>query len=467
MEKNYRVSIKIISIIIIGIMLSSMFVYFSYRQVIKDNTESIAELSTMNIYSEINTELTKPMYVSLTMANDSFLHQWIENETTSDVNEITTFLNGIKTKYDYNSVFLVSTDTLNYYYYDGINKVISPTDEHDVWYYTFFNSPDPYELDVDVDEVTGLLTIFVNVKVFDDFGDVIAVVGVGLEMEHIQEIMSNFEDEYNLDAYLIDDNGLVQSHSETENIESLNIFTLFDTDLKDDILIDQSTLQTTVTNDDTYIISRLIDEIDWYLVITKDTNVFSNFLMDYFLATLIMILVVITLVLYIVINSLTKYQKLVFSLAKTDYLTLLLNRRGFSQEYHGYDKSKEAMVFITDIDKFKLINDEYGHSKGDELLRRVANIINDEVNKYGKLSRWGGDEFTGFMIGERDILESVLQRIFTMIETDDELSKYNLSISLGYTYSKFDIDLDDVLSKADKALYQAKSKGGKAIGYMQ
>lgn len=467
MKKNSKVLILITSIILLGIIVSSLFVFNSYSKVIKDSTRNVAELSTMNIYSEINNELTKPIYVSITMANDSFLKTWLEDENNNDPTEIEDYLDGIKSKYNYNSVFLVSSNTLNYYHYDGINKVVSSTNDHDIWYYQFLESTGIYELDVDVDEVSHELTIFVNVKVLDDENNVVAVVGVGLQMDYVQEIMSDFEEEYSLQVYLIDDTGLIQSNTDTSKIETVNVFNIFDNDLKETIINQQDLLITSVDKSNKYIISRYVEDINWYLVVTKDTNLLSRFFLDYFIITIAMILVVTLLVLYIVNDTLQRYQGKVYKLAKTDYLTLLLNRRGFDLEYESYIDTKEALVFIIDIDKFKAINDQYGHTNGDKVLRKLAFIINSEVSKYGKLSRWGGDEFTAVMVGNRQDLEQVLVRIYNLIPQDELLKQYNVTISLGYTYTDFTETLDKVLSKADKGLYDSKAKGGSQSTYVK
>ena len=128
MQKSWKISIVISSIMLIGIIISSIIVYNSYSRVITDNTKSIAELSATNIYSEINNELTKPIYVSLTMASDTFVKDWLFNEDIASISEITAYLEGVKEKYYYSSVFLVSTDSLSYFHFDGIHKTISPTD---------------------------------------------------------------------------------------------------------------------------------------------------------------------------------------------------------------------------------------------------------------------------------------------------------------------------------------------------
>jgi diguanylate cyclase (GGDEF)-like protein len=465
MNKSWRISLIISFIVLFGAIITSIITYQSYSTIVKTSTRSISELSAMGVYSEINNELTKPIYISTTMASDSFVKDWLTRENSSNQDEIITYLDGVHKEYDYNSVFLVSTTTGNYYHYNELHKVVSPTDSHDVWYYDFLASNDDYDLDVDVDEVTGILTIFINVKMYDAFDNVSAVVGVGVEMAYVKEMLDVFEEGYDLTIYLTEDNGVVQTSTNIEDIETLNVFETLGDDVSSRILSTQDDLVTTnKDNGAKYIISRYIDELDWYLIVTKDTNILAHFFLDYLYASIIMVLIILIIVANIIRLTINKYQDQIYTLAKTDYLTLLLNRRGFNKEVEDFDPSiKEALIFILDIDQFKIINDQFGHSTGDKVLRHLANLINQKVSVYGKLSRWGGDEFTGYMIGERDTLEKVLIDIMETIQSDPYLMEKNVTISLGYTYTDFSETLDQVLTKADHSLYQAKKQQGNAI----
>ena len=316
-----------------------------------------------------------------------------------------------------------------------------------------------------MDEVTGILTIFINVKMYDEFDNVSAVVGVGVEMSYVKEMLDVFEEGYDLKIYLIEDSGIVQTSTNIEDIENLNVFETLGDDVSSRILSTQDDLVTTnKDNGAKYIISRYIDELDWYLIVTKDTNILAHFFLDYLYASIIMVLIILIIVANIIRLTINKYQDQIYTLAKTDYLTLLLNRRGFNKEIEDFDPSiKEALIFILDIDQFKIINDQFGHSTGDKVLRHLANLINKKVSVHGKLSRWGGDEFTGYMIGERVTLEKVLDDIMETIQSDLYLMEKNVTISLGYTYTDFSETLDQVLTKADHSLYQAKKQKGNAI----
>jgi diguanylate cyclase (GGDEF)-like protein len=462
-EKNLGLVIAII--IFLGVSISSLFIYFSFKRAISESTRSIAELSATNIYSEINNELTKPIYVALTMATDTFVVDWLIDEETSNPQEIIDYLSGIKNKFQYSSVFLISNQSLDYYRQTGYLKTINPADGHDVWYFDFINMESDYELDVDVDEANGILTVFVNVKLFDTNGNLIGVAGVGVEMDYIQVLINFFEEEYALEAFLIDRMGLVQSASETSYIEHRFIFE------EEQFAIHKGTILTSfdgmivIESQQQFIISHYIDELDWYIIIVKDTNLLLGFLRNYFFTSFIMALLVVVIVSSIVSHTVKKHQKKVNQMATKDFLTNLLNRRGFDMEYSSTKKTKTSngIVFMADIDHFKNYNDKFGHVFGDAILRNVAKTLEDTLGLKGIISRWGGDEFSGIIIGTESDWMTILEEFRTNIAKQEELVKNGVTLSIGYTVTAFDEEIDAVLKRMDFALYVSKQLGGNRI----
>jgi hypothetical protein len=268
-KRKNKISITISFIILLGFIVTVAINTISYDAIIREDIKNISKLSSSNIYSEINNELIKPIFVSLTMANDSFLKGWLESESVGepDSEELIEYLDGLKLKYDYNSVFVISEKTKDYYHYKGVHKTIDPSDLHDQWYYNFIESGKLYELDVDVDEAQGnALTVFVNCRIEDENNQLMGVVGVGLEMKEVQGILGLFEDSYDLESFLVDQDGMVQVHTNNQLIESYNInedetirsFT-------DDIFANETTLKTYRYNEngiDGYLITRYIEDLD-------------------------------------------------------------------------------------------------------------------------------------------------------------------------------------------------------------
>ena len=225
-KKLFRTHAFITGIVLIGFICITIINYCTYSVVIRDDIRNISRLTSLNIFSSISNELTKPIFVSLTMANDSFLKSWLrgENDSPEQIAELQDYLNGLKRKYDYSSVFLVSAKTNIYYHYNGINKVVSRDDSHDVWYYIFVASGIPHRLEVDTDEMArNELTVFVDCRIEDDHGELMGVVGVGVKMRELQQILASFELDFDLTAFLVNRQGVVQVHTSDAMIANATI----------------------------------------------------------------------------------------------------------------------------------------------------------------------------------------------------------------------------------------------------
>jgi diguanylate cyclase (GGDEF)-like protein len=160
-------------------------------------------------------------------------------------------------------------------------------------------------------------------------------------------------------------------------------------------------------------------------------------------------------------------------LAITDPLTGLYNRRHFEnvlakevRRAVRYGSSLACMMI--DIDHFKKINDEYGHHAGDQVLKNVAQILEDNVRGIDTVARWGGEEFIIILphIKKEDamqpaarIKEAVAQHTFP------ELSGKKVTVSIGIA-SVPDPSIDNeekLINAADFAMYEAKNKGRNRI----
>ncbi len=164
-------------------------------------------------------------------------------------------------------------------------------------------------------------------------------------------------------------------------------------------------------------------------------------------------------------------------LAITDSLTGQYNRRGFFQmgeveidQFHRY--YRPLSVIIIDLDHFKAINDTHGHSVGDQVLRTFAERCCREIRHVDLYGRLGGDEFA-ILLPETDIFEAaeIARRILQSI-SGTPISSSNgpiqVTVSIGVAMAlKNTIRLEDLLRRADEALYTAKQKGrGRVeIGY--
>lgn len=166
------------------------------------------------------------------------------------------------------------------------------------------------------------------------------------------------------------------------------------------------------------------------------------------------------------LESLEKAHADVSKLAYYDQLTSLPNRFNLYKEFEKKAKEHEASfaILFFDLDGFKRINDLYGHSSGDELLKQIGLRFTDNVNDKGsRLFRIGGDEFillTDYT--ERSKLIEEIEMLMCEIRREFNLSKAKAMISSSVGISFYPTDgetLDDLLQYADSAMYEAKKTG--------
>lgn len=149
----------------------------------------------------------------------------------------------------------------------------------------------------------------------------------------------------------------------------------------------------------------------------------------------------------------------------TDKLTGLHNRSYLDKIKFKMEKSKktsEYTAMMLDLNGFKLINDNYGHSVGDEALVVAANILKEAVGSYGTVVRYAGDEFVIILNTTSDaLIEEVIlniNRAFRAFNSKKQAS-YSLSIALGYSKANLKIQtIDELMNDIDKKMFAEKKK---------
>lgn len=148
--------------------------------------------------------------------------------------------------------------------------------------------------------------------------------------------------------------------------------------------------------------------------------------------------------------------------------TIAQNEKGKRKEWFGF---KNVSVVFFDIDHFKKINDTYGHDIGDIALRTVAETIQASLRTGDTAARWGGEEMIASLLGagEKDAVEKA-EEIRQKIEKLDfaEATNLKMTISSGVASSDGKTSLEELVKRADQALYQAKNSGrNKVVAYSE
>lgn len=151
-------------------------------------------------------------------------------------------------------------------------------------------------------------------------------------------------------------------------------------------------------------------------------------------------------------------------LAYHDSLTNLKNRASFDDYLKKIlDTGQQTYLLMMDLDNFKLVNDYFGHDKGDKLLQLISSTLK-EIGGEEATFRVGGDEFV-IVIKKQDeeevecFAKEIIETINNAIATKQEVHTLNVSISIGIAKSVHDDTVNSLYKRADIALYQSKEKG--------
>lgn len=154
-------------------------------------------------------------------------------------------------------------------------------------------------------------------------------------------------------------------------------------------------------------------------------------------------------------------------LSQTDLLTNIYNRgHGEKAISELIDNRQLGMFILFDVDKFKLVNDRYGHQIGDQVLVAVADALTKVVSDGDIAMRLGGDEFAAYFpnIKDKAAGEALIQRVFDNIALIHiEPMEEQVSISLGARFAKETDNFDSVYKLADSGVYASKNAKGSSF----
>lgn len=165
------------------------------------------------------------------------------------------------------------------------------------------------------------------------------------------------------------------------------------------------------------------------------------------------------------LDSMHESVSLLYEVATHDEKTGLYNNKFFenvlTMEIGKAKRGKQKLsLIIVDIDFFKKVNDSYGHVKADELLARLAHVLQKQARVSDVVARFGGEEFI-ILLPETILTKAktFAGRLKKAIHSDKILKKYSITVSGGITQYKKNDTKRRIKQRADKALYYAKHKG--------
>jgi diguanylate cyclase (GGDEF)-like protein len=171
------------------------------------------------------------------------------------------------------------------------------------------------------------------------------------------------------------------------------------------------------------------------------------------------------------VTELKEQQREIEKLINIDKLTGLYNRHKLDSELiKEVSKSTryntKLSIIILDIDNFKCINDSFGHLVGDNILKEFSNVLSKNIRSSDTLGRWGGEEFLIICpFTNLDEIKILANKIKEILESSNFCTKQSHTASFGVAEFDLNEDLEQLLTRADKALYKAKINGKNRVEY--
>jgi diguanylate cyclase (GGDEF)-like protein len=291
------------------------------------------------------------------------------------------------------------------------------------------------------------------------------VTGVGIKMENFSNFLARKQEKYERSIFLVDETERIQAHPDAGMIGT-PVRELPGLEAIADSLLASSEEPVDGSYNyegDTFLVTaRYIPKLDWHLFVEQNQSAALRNARNSFRRTILIGLATSALIILLSFLTIGHYQQSLERLAVTDELTGAANRREFHRQieqglYRNRRYRLPLSLILLDVDHFKQINDRHGHLHGDRVLRRISQLIRSRIRPDDLLARWGGDEFV-LLLECR--MEEALR---TADRLKENLAAEDIGVSMGIATLALDaseeVTAEELVARADQALYTSKRKG--------
>ncbi|HEY6898844.1 MAG TPA: sensor domain-containing diguanylate cyclase [Rhodocyclaceae bacterium] len=459
------------ALLVLGFLATSLASYFvSKGEIHAAIVDRELPLTSDTVYSEIQKDLVRPIFISSMMASDTFLRDWVlagENE----VSRITKYLEEVQRRYGAFTSFFVSESTRLYYHSSGVKPPMRADNPDNAWYFRVRQMEEPYEINVDPDQVNrNTLTIFINYRVLDYQGRYLGVTGVGLTVDAVRHLLSDYQKRYQRSVYFVDAKGKVVLFGERPSHGADDIAKVPSLrDIAPQILASRlGSYQYRFDGRNHLLNVRYVPELKWFLFVEKVEDDAMAGIRETLYINLAICAGVSLLILLLTGVTLNRYQGRLEEMATIDKLSGLLNRQAFEvlflQTLAELRRSPAPLAAVLlDIDHFKQINDRFGHLCGDQVIEQVAATMKSRLRESDIPCRWGGEEFLVLLKNcdraQAAALAEALRSAVADLRFEFDGQVATVTVSAGIAAYRDGDSPERLVDRADQRLYAAKRGG--------
>ena len=471
---NYRLLGWITLILVVGFVTTSVAGFLASRDAIEHSiSEQALPLTGDLIYSGLEKDILYPVFISSMMAHDPAVREWLANGDKHQ-RQITAYLHGIKAKYGTVASFMGAESSRKLYQTYGPPDELIEGRAVDKWYFRVkAMAGTKYETNVDIDtQYLGKPTLFINQRVLDGGGKFLGVVGVGITLDVMNQVLARYQQRFGRDIYFVNDTGAVVLSGAPLRDGERTLSSRAGMQEIAPAILNRSATPTSLAyrrgKSDVLVNSRYVPELNWYLVVEQNVSGNIKPLTRIFALNFVISFAVMLMVLAVTLFTVNRFQRQLQKIASTDALTGLLNRQALTVLFRqstliSKRSGRPLSAILFDIDHFKAVNDAFGHSAGDSVIRQVAELTLDVVRESDVVTRWGGEEYL-VLLGDCKLSEAmaIAENLrLAVAEHDFDLpsGRVIVTISLGVAQYHDNETEAAFFARTDDALYGAKHGG--------
>lgn len=446
------------------LLVAAAMTYTAYTAISNVTAEQsrLQQQSVSPVFSLVNKELLKPLHIAESLERSDYFADALDTDVIDEpalVQQLRTLEEAFGLTF-----FVASENTRTQYFSDG--RKIALEQGKVFWYFEALAQPK--DMIADLGQV-GDVHLFYDVKVYNAKQELLGIVGAGKSLSAFLERFEAYRQHYGYDFLFVDDRqqimltsiaDLVVTGADIPTLDALGWYrnlSLSEKRSLNSMLVQQG-------NDDYLISEFAIDELDWRLLLMIPLEARQQDVTRSFLAHSILF-VAIALTLFTLLSYVTvAYRKNLQKHLELDTLSQLPNRAGVHRRYQQMRRRNMRVALVmVDIDRFKTVNDTFGHNAGDKAIKHTASILSEEVRDQDMVGRWGGEEFIILVPSDDEqVAGSIAERIRHRLENavckaGDHAIR--VTASFGVSHASTRVPLTELIAHADKALYQAKKKG--------
>ncbi|MGR5153402.1 sensor domain-containing diguanylate cyclase [Photobacterium swingsii] len=443
--------------IIIVLSLVNFAHYYRSLNVFRENMINAALQKTTNYTNRALEDVSNTYVYASQILADLYYYKIKQNYDPADM------LVTLKEKKNSLSVKKVGlVDIRNNLYLDSLGRVLSIdiNSERDSWIKDFIETPQDYRYhfyDPDIPEYESLYSFYYDHKIKDDNNQVVGIIGIGINYDTFYNKIQGLDEHINV-SFLTKD-GEVRL---PKNLKGKSIYALSPDISEEQFKLIESENQIAWEHNpgETFLsYFHYLKDINRVLLLKINvTEHYNQSRRQHFYSFILGVALTIFVVILNLSISMYQSNKLKQT-AFYDSLTRCRNRNYLDSKIIKYGYWKQIRqtgysMIIFDVDHFKYINDTFGHSEGDRVLKQVAGIANSCLRDSDEFIRWGGDEFIILLNMNAQHAVTIANRIKENVEQETLVS-----LSIGITDISVKDSFKSAMKRADSALYDAKENG--------